>query len=237
MNPEPDRVTRLAYATIRCAHPAHPARVELMLTSDTAAQRAALTALRSATAASHRAVESASALRLHQPDLRDYAAHLHAIVHGLLGPTLLTHLPALYGAADIGLSAQPLGEWIEADRQALAEQAVPWPAPPQAGHAHAPEVPTDRAEALGWLYLLEGSRLGGHVIHKAFSARFPDFPFHFIRGDGQSPSVRWHTLCTALNEHLTHPADLARACRSSEHAFAALRHHLETAHDAQRRAA
>lgn len=204
---------------------------------DTETARAALTALRCSTAASHRAVEAASALRLDQPDLLDYAAHLHAIAHGLLGPTLLARLPALYEVANIGLAAQPLDEWIAADRQALAEQGVAWPAPPRAGHEHAPAVPTDRAEALGWLYLLEGSRLGGHVIHKAFSAHFPDFPFHFIRGDGHSPGLRWHTVCTALNEHLTDPADLARACRSSEQAFAALRNHLEAAHDPQHDAA
>lgn len=194
----------------------------------TAHDNPALAALRAATATLHRRVEAASSIHLDRPDLTDYAQHLHSLQAWLRSPPLAGDLQACYTLAAAPLTAQPLLRWIEADTQALAQAGIALP-----GNAAPPPLPgpspvlQEPCEALGWVYLLEGSRLGGHVIHRTFSAAFPAFSFCFLCGDGTPQAGRWKTFCDHLATHLTQPTEIERTCAGAVHAFAALLQHQE----------
>lgn len=88
------------------------------------------------------------------------------------------------------------------DRAAAALQdlatlgLMPEPAPTPAPH------PSDTAAALGWLYVAEGSRLGGAVLlsHARGLGLNPDHGARHLAPDpGQGPARHWASFCAALD--------------------------------------
>lgn len=79
-----------------------------------------------------------------------------------------------------------------------------------------PEVP-DVATALGVLYVVEGSTLGGQIIHRQLRALFgdeADTVMHFFGGYGPLTGPRWKAFGALVNTHVTpdmEPATLRAA--------------------------
>jgi heme oxygenase len=78
-------------------------------------------------------------------------------------------------------------------------------------------VPRGRSEALGFLYVLEGSTLGGRVIDKQLRLRglSPD-GLSFFQGYGDATGARWKAFCAVLER----ADDKAAAARGARSAFA-----------------
>jgi heme oxygenase len=56
----------------------------------------------------------------------------------------------------------------------------------------------DFASALGWLYVIEGSSLGGRFIAPAILERIGEVPVRFYRGDGRAHPAGWRAVQAAL---------------------------------------
>lgn len=83
-----------------------------------------------------------------------------------------------------------------------------------------PEV-TDLATALGVLYVVEGSTLGGQIIHRQLRALFGDEAesvMHFFGGYGPLTGPRWKAFGVLVNTHVT-PAMKPATLRAAEATF------------------
>ena len=79
-----------------------------------------------------------------------------------------------------------------------------------------------RADALGVLYVLEGSRLGGEVIRRALAPVLgSDVGYAFFGGDGHT-GTSWRRFVVALDQAVTSPAERDAAEAGAVDAFAAL---------------
>ncbi len=77
--------------------------------------------------------------------------------------------------------------------------------------------PAGRSEALGFLYVLEGSTLGGRVIDKQVRARgLSPEGLSFFQGYGEATGARWKAFCAVLER----ADDQAAAARGARSAFA-----------------
>lgn len=77
------------------------------------------------------------------------------------------------------------------------------------------------AEALGLLYVLEGSTLGGRMIRKAIGARESDLTgLSFLDPYGSSTGVRWRDFLKVMEREAAHDPEAAvrGAIRGFEHA-------------------
>ncbi len=90
--------------------------------------------------------------------------------------------------------------WIEADLRDLGHTGESLENLPKfEGAPHLAEP----AEALGAMYVLEGSSLGRQVMLGKLGARLnisPDWAGHFFSGYGKQTGVMWHSFVTVLNE-------------------------------------
>jgi heme oxygenase len=158
--------------------------------------------LRAATTEAHDRVDAVFS-RFELTSRADYARFLHAQGGALI---------ALERALDAGIAPHlPIG-WAERRRSAALLRDL-------AGlGAPAPDVDTlpaiERAEdALGTIYVLEGSRLGGAVLKRSVAA---DLPAEFLApGD----SGRWRALLDALERSLETEAQREAAVAAARRAF------------------
>lgn len=78
-------------------------------------------------------------------------------------------------------------------------------------------APSGRSEALGFLYVLEGSTLGGRVIDKQLRVRgLSPEGLSFFQGYGEATGARWKAFCAVLER----ADDKAAAARGARSAFA-----------------
>lgn len=80
-------------------------------------------------------------------------------------------------------------------------------------------------EALGCLYVLEGSTLGGQILLRAVrNALGPDVEgkTQFLASYGPEVPQKWRDLCVSLNASLADPADRESAVRSARATFSGL---------------
>lgn len=154
-------------------------------------------ALRAATRAAHEAIEAVPALaRLTSPGLTraGYVATLAGLCrfHAALEPRLVA---ALGGA---GLPPAGRGVALAADLRRLGAK-VPRPAPARA----LPALP-DRAAALGCLYVVEGSALGGRVIARRVADTLglgpTDGAGFFGADSAEAARARWAALGLLLDD-------------------------------------
>lgn len=94
-------------------------------------------------------------------------------------------------------------------RRFMASPCAPFPQPGSA------------AEALGMLYVLEGSTLGGRVILNALAARgIEDHALSFLDAYGSDTGLRWREfLCVLIRETRDDDALIAQACQGAVAAF------------------
>ena len=86
-----------------------------------------------------------------------------------------------------------------------------------------------RARALGCLYVLEGSTLGGQVLQRMVAARFGApvaDALRFLRSYGQEVGARWRSFLCCL-EGLPHGPPAAQAEAAARETFIALESWLE----------
>ncbi len=57
----------------------------------------------------------------------------------------------------------------------------------------------NEAELWGALYVIEGSSLGGQMIVKHFSKKFPEMPHHFFAGYGKNTGPMWQGFLKELS--------------------------------------
>lgn len=102
-------------------------------------------------------------------------------------------------------------------------QAMSFP-PPQHIAAGLP-VFSNAIEALGCLYVLEGSTLGGMIIKKMISGQCNAIPvnaFSFFSGYGDDNSAMWQSFLAAFNSAVTTETDIRQALAAANACFAGL---------------
>jgi heme oxygenase (biliverdin-IX-beta and delta-forming) len=179
-----------------------------------------LTALRTATAAEHEQVESALALM--DPELR--RDRLVAV---------LGRLHAFWSAAETGLdgwarrepAAAETVDWARRRRAHLfaddlrALGAAPAPAPD-------PGLPAvgDTDQALGRLYVLEGSTLGGAFIdrHLATVPGLAGLRLRAFSPYGAETGAMWHGFRRAARQHVSAGGDAGAMVAAARQTFRAL---------------
>jgi heme oxygenase (biliverdin-IX-beta and delta-forming) len=122
---------------------------------------------------------------------------LHAEAEAALAPWLVD-------AAGLGFEARRRLPQLARDLVTVGGSAPPQPARPL--------VVADRAEALGRLYVLEGSTLGGQVIRRHVLERGDDMAgLGFLDPYGAHTGERWRSFLAVLETELDAPEPLAAA--------------------------
>jgi heme oxygenase len=81
-------------------------------------------------------------------------------------------------------------------------------------------APASQAEALGMLYVLEGSTLGGRVITGALAARgVVDPDLAFLDPYREQTGVRWRGFLAVLDREVRDDGPIVEACRGAVRAF------------------
>ena len=80
--------------------------------------------------------------------------------------------------------------------------------------------PDSRAEALGWLYVLEGSSLGGKVIRKQVTSSGGDMTgLGFLDPYGAELGARWRAFLNVLEREGRSEADLEAMVAGAQAGF------------------
>lgn len=91
-----------------------------------------------------------------------------------------------------------------------------------ASDSEMPRIAT-HADAMGALYVFEGSTLGGQAVINIIKSRIELAPgtYSFFEGYGHNTWSRWQTFVAALNseQHLPHAASIAKAATDTFSSF------------------
>jgi heme oxygenase len=175
--------------------------------------------LRAATAAVHHELDGALSItdRLAAPAgpaamaPRYYA--LHAIAERAILPPLAALPPSAHTALNPGARQR-----APAIAAALHQLGLPVPAP--TATLPIASLPA----ALGGLYVLEGSSLGGRLILRALRARGVDTSgLAFLDPYGEQTGAHWRALLAVLEQELAAEAARAEACEAALATFALAR--------------
>lgn len=192
----------------------------------------ALQALRHATAERHALLDAGLPVGRADASLADYLDHVQALAAWLqaLWPALQglqVHAPG-FGFAPAGrLSA------LREDLAHVQPATPPWPAP-SATTALCLEQALARhpaqADAVRWglAYVVEGSQLGGQVLHRNLAPRLAPHPLRYLQGDGAGTGARWKAFMGLLRTHVASPPAIAAACDGALAAFQGLQAHYDT---------
>lgn len=149
--------------------------------------------LRSETDPEHRGLEAALGFDLHDPSFANAVSMLRGF-HGVLQdlePAMLALVPeALRDRAKLPILQQDLSQlgMSAAEITALPTPENPW-------------RPTTAAEAMGALYVMEGSTLGGKLIMKSLR-RLPEWTLEtpsYFDPYGSETGARWSAFRTQLD--------------------------------------
>ncbi len=182
-----------------------------------------LTALRSATREQHLRVEQAVDLPARLRSLHRYRDLLERF-YGYYCP-LEQHLEVVARAGLLPLDLQPRLKvaLLRQDLGALGHAAEQIAALPLCSEL--PRIAA-AAEALGCLYVLEGSTLGGQLIRQAVSARLgltADTGCAFFNSYGASTREKWSDFCSTLADYGDrHPGAESQVIAAATETFARL---------------
>lgn len=95
----------------------------------------------------------------------------------------------------------------------------------QANSNYLPSI-QNTADALGALYVLEGSTLGGAFIAKMLyqQAAVPDEQLHFFKGYGEKGMVMWKDFVTAINHFVEKNGKEAEVINAAKDTFKQFEH-------------
>jgi heme oxygenase len=178
-----------------------------------------LAALRAATANRHAVLDQGMPLAQAEPTLADYRDHLD-LLHTWLAPIEAWQSGFSDGPQDSTLlPPAPHLPLIEAD---LRHHTLP---PRAAAPVHWQPAPfTARGPAYRWgvSYVIEGSRLGGAVLHRQLAERLAPHPLRYLAADGLAPGPRWQHFIRTLRAEVHKEADIDAACTGACDAFDSL---------------
>jgi heme oxygenase len=170
--------------------------------------------LRRATKASHDALERDLDIFRHFASLeahRRLMARLHAL-HAAAEAALAPHLAPL---ADLRFEERLKTPALLRDLRSLN-------APAREGQAIEPPRLSNRTEALGFMYVLEGATLGGRLIRKRLAARGePLVGTSFFDIYGAETGDRWREFCAVLERACADRPD--QAVHGAQFAFRFMR--------------
>lgn len=177
-----------------------------------------LASLRRLTAELHTRVENSVDLPRRTGHISAYQ-HLLARLFGLYSP-IEARLDQMTGlkALELDWPARRKVPLLRADLVALGCSTTdisPCPFTPPL-----PDLP----EALGCLYVLEGSTLGGQVIRRQVERSLhlgPETGCRFFAGYGADVGSMWKSFCAVLERTVTEPSDVARAAGAAVQTFEA----------------
>jgi heme oxygenase len=188
-----------------------------------AAASVALQPLREATRELHHALDSRLRIGGEDATLADYAEHLRA-----LRPWLAAVREALAGSGVAALEAvaRQLALRLEALELDLRDAQAAGPATPPAlpdTDALAAQA-TDPGFAWGLAYVVEGSRLGGSVMHRRLAPRLAPHPMRYFApvGAEDGTPAHWRHFVAQLGEALRDGAAVPSAQRGAVAGFEAL---------------
>ena len=153
----------------------------------------ALLALREATASAHETLEVQARIepRLSDPATRGATVAAFHRFHAGLEPLSHPLTAALNSELDAGFEPRSRANGIAQDLMMLG-QRVPPPARPVA--------PATAGEALGWVYVAEGSMLGGRIIRRRLAAEGRDLDgLGFLDPYGEETGARWRAFMDLLD--------------------------------------
>jgi heme oxygenase len=140
------------------------------------------------------------------------------LIHAQAEP-LLERVEALMAIEGLEVVRRRKAPFLAADL-ALLQSALPEPTQPMAA------VPNNLNQALGMMYVLEGSSLGGAVIQRAL-AKNPDIAalggFHFYGCYGPEIGSLWKTFGEIVEAHVTTPEDQDEVVSFAKTTFDAIR--------------
>lgn len=178
-----------------------------------------LAALRAATASRHEILDSNMPLAQAEPTLAHYRDHLD-LLHEWLAPIEAWQARFSDGPQDGALlPPAPHLPLIEAD---LLHPAMPPRTLAEATATAAPPASDGTAYRWGVSYVIEGSRLGGAVLHRRLAARLAPHPLRYLHADGQAPGPRWQQFIRTLRAEVHEDADIEAACSGACDAFDSL---------------
>lgn len=174
-----------------------------------------LAALRHATAERHARLDNNLPLAGETAGLADYASHLH-LLRRWLAP-----LQSWLGGYDDGPQRHPALPPVERLALIDADLAESGMHVPATAPADLSGWPPNASAAYRWgvCYVIEGSQLGGAVLHQRLAARLAPHPLRYLRGDPAGPGPRWRAFMLALRAEVRTPADIADACFGACAAF------------------
>lgn len=184
------------------------------------ANREAIQALRASTQSAHHKLDSMLPISRDDATLADYAVHLAVLKdwQAALAPWLSR---VLDNSADLQLLEQDLADCGAMGSPAPAAEQIIESAVQQAD---------DGSEAFCWgiAYVLEGSKLGGQVLHKRLSARLEPHPLRYFAARApQGPG--WPAFLNRLERQLADDTARRSACDGAVAAFGALTSRYEHA--------
>jgi heme oxygenase len=176
--------------------------------------------LRDASGALHHALDSQLAIARDDASLDDYLGHLRR-----LRPWLSDIRRALAAPGDAALdqAARRIDDRLAAlDLDLASDPAADAPAGRPPGAAASPpfveEATREPAFAWGLAYVVEGSQLGGAVMHRRLAPRLAPHPLRYFMVDGLG--ARWREFVAQLGVALhDDPAAVAAAQRGAVAAF------------------
>lgn len=195
-----------------------------------AAASDALAALRRATQERHARLDAG--LRIARPEatLDDYADHAAALRTWLaaLAPELqqlAAQEPRF--APDLERRLRALDDDLRDAGRATGQPANA-SAATQTEIRHALDQAPLTPDAVRWgmAYVLEGSQLGGQVMHRQLAGRLAPHPLRYFQGRGADTGAAWKAFLALLRAHLDSPQAIAAACLGANAAFAGLEFHL-----------
>jgi heme oxygenase len=177
--------------------------------------------LRRETAELHRKVEEMTDLPGSVSTREDYEQLLtrlrefHLAVEGLWDDT---RWMTRWAEVGIELASHRRAHLLADDLAGLESRVAPRPAiMPSFG---------EFGEALGCLYVMEGSSLGGRVLGPAFRAALGDVPTAFFDSEGRSHPSPWRSLTSALRRFESSSGDIDAVLHGAQETFLAFGQHL-----------
>ncbi|MFN4120987.1 biliverdin-producing heme oxygenase [Acidovorax sp.] len=189
--------------------------------------------LRQATQATHSLLDSRLAIAQPAATLTDYAAHVRGLaawLQALDEPlcALQAEVPAFDAAPARRLAHlhQDLHDIATLMPSAAPSTAPAWPAPSTATRLRVQAAlhqahHNGHASAARWglAYVVEGSQLGGLVLHSRLADALAPHPLRYLQGHAGGTSERWKCFVGLLRDHVTSPDAITAACDGALAAF------------------
>ena len=201
--------------------PAHPAERFVTLPVSAVAAPDPIAALRSATYDLHQQLDSALPLASPTASLADYVQHLQAVAWWLaaLAPAwTLPGAPTEWPGLQTRRLARAQADLLDARAPVLSPTCHDTAA---AAALLAGAAPEPLAFAWGLAYVVEGSQLGGAMLHRRLQVRLAPHPLRYLQGD-TAGGARWKTFMADLRASVRTPAQTAAAVRGAQAGFGAL---------------